>query len=61
LVAVEGKTTVTTEKHMVIPGLGNDMDRATDQADYRHFRLIPDAVAIITIVIEKYFSLIPVK
>jgi hypothetical protein len=60
-ITVKGKSAIATDQHMVIPALGNDMDRAADQADRCHFRLVSDAVAVLAIMIEQFAGRILVK
>ena len=60
-ITVKSIAAVEADKHMIIPGLGIDMDRAADQADRRHFRLVPDAVALFAILFEKALAGIPVN
>ena len=61
LVAIKGKAAVAADKHDSISGLGNNMDRATDQAHVGHFRFIPDAGTIFVIVVKQLLCRVPVK
>ena len=57
----EGEPAVATDKLMLVADLGDDVNRAANQADRCHLRLVPDAVAVVAIVIEQFFRRIPVK
>ena len=61
LVAIKGKATVAADKHGRITGLGNNMDRAANQAHVCHFRLVPDAGTIFVVVIKQLLCRVPVK